>query len=104
VETMREESVLHSRYFVFCQCTALLVSCLPVDDGPFYCLLLFSFFLSQKKKKTKNKKAAANNSVTVCHYITAFHQILKYIFTKNKCDLYFLNRFNVLILKIIFKK
>jgi hypothetical protein len=56
---MREESVLHSRYFVFWQCTALLVSCLPVDDGPFYCLLLFSFFLA--KKKLKNKKAVANN-------------------------------------------
>jgi hypothetical protein len=50
---MREESVLRSRYFVFWQCTALLVSRLPVDDGPFYCLLLFSFFLAKKKKKKK---------------------------------------------------
>jgi hypothetical protein len=39
-------------------------------------------------------------------FVIAFHQILKFFFffTKIECGLYFLDRFDVLMLKIIFKK
>jgi len=37
-------------------------------------------------------------------FVTAFHQILNFFFTKIKCGLYFLDRFDVLISKMIFKK
>jgi len=37
-------------------------------------------------------------------FVTAFHQILNFFFAKIKCGLYFLDRFDVLISKMIFKK
>jgi hypothetical protein len=37
-------------------------------------------------------------------FVTAFHQILNFFFAKIECGLYFLDRFDVLMSKIIFKK
>jgi hypothetical protein len=38
-------------------------------------------------------------------FVTAFHQILKiFFFAKIECGLYFLDRFDVLMSKMIFKK
>jgi len=37
-------------------------------------------------------------------FVTVFHQILKFFFAKIECGLHFLDRFDVLMLKIIFKK
>jgi hypothetical protein len=37
-------------------------------------------------------------------FVIAFHQILNFFFAKIKCGLYFLDRFDVLMSKIIFKK
>jgi hypothetical protein len=37
-------------------------------------------------------------------FVTVFHQILNFFFVKIECDLYFLDRFDVLMSKIIFKK
>ena len=37
-------------------------------------------------------------------FVTVFHQILNFFFAKIECGLYFLDRFDVLMSKIIFKK
>jgi hypothetical protein len=37
-------------------------------------------------------------------FVTAFRQILIFFFAKIECGLYFLDRFDVLISKMIFKK
>jgi len=37
-------------------------------------------------------------------FVIAFHQILNFFFAKIECGLYFLDRFDVLMSKIIFKK
>jgi hypothetical protein len=37
-------------------------------------------------------------------FVTAFHQILNFFFAKIECGLYFLDRFDMLMSKIIFKK
>ena len=37
-------------------------------------------------------------------FVIAFHQILKFFFVKIEYGLYFLDRFDVLMSKIIFKK
>jgi len=39
-----------------------------------------------------------------CAFQPAFRQILNFFFAKIECGLYFLDRFDVLILKMIFKK
>jgi hypothetical protein len=37
-------------------------------------------------------------------FVIVFHQILNFFFIKIKCGLYFLDRFDVLMSKMIFKK
>jgi len=65
-----------------------------------------------KTKKKKNNSKNMNLRLVFLRswrpfgiaFVTVFHQILNFFFIKIECSLYFLDRFDVLMSKMIFKK
>ena len=51
-----------------------------------------------------HKKLLKSSGLFGIVFVTVFHQILIFFFAKIECGLYFLDRFDVLMSKIIFKK